>query len=142
MVGRAGLRHRLERSPGSLQRSIGALTFALFTAIMVLPGACAESPAVLGIDLARLDDDGLTGPPDGRRALDYEFCIPGAARYREEVARIDPSARFFPGSRGRIGCRSHEVLVLGNTHQPGFSAILLSLARLPYVTRIEEAFFE
>jgi hypothetical protein len=96
----------------------------------------------IGFDLNRLDESGLQGPLDGRRALDYEYCIPGAARYRERVAAIDPSARFLPGSRGRIGCRPDQVLVLGNTHQPGFRDVLAALAALPFVERIVECVFE
>ncbi len=96
----------------------------------------------IGMDLGRLDEDGLHGPPDGRRALDYEFCILDTSAARIEVAAIDPSARFLPGSRGRIGCGGGEVLVLGNTHQRGFREVLAALAALPYVTRIIEAHFE
>jgi hypothetical protein len=46
------------------------------------------------------------------------------------------------GSRGRIGCGPDQVLVLGNTHQPGFAAVLQALARLPFIRRIEPAWFE
>ncbi len=28
------------------------------------------------LDLARLDADGLRGPPDGKVSVSYEFCIP------------------------------------------------------------------
>ncbi len=97
---------------------------------------------LIGLDLERLHDSGLYGPPNGRRSLSYELCIPSGPLYREEVATIDPSARFQPGSRGRVGCASHQVLVIGDTHQPGFQEILASLAALPYVDRIVEALFE
>lgn len=99
-------------------------------------------PPVIRFDLGRLDDRGLQGPPDGLRSLDYEYCIPEGGRYREQVAAIDPSARFMPGSPGRIGCRPGQVLVLGNTHQPGFRDILWALADLPFVERILESLFE
>jgi hypothetical protein len=109
-----------------------------------LPSAAAGVPgdAVIGFDLGRLNSDGLQGPPSGLRALDYEYCIPADESAVAEVAAIDPSARFMPGSPGRIGCGEGETLVLGNTHQPGFRAILESLAALPYVARIVEAHFE
>lgn len=99
-------------------------------------------PGTLGFDLDRLDNRGLQGPPEGLRALDYEYCIPQGVDARSEVSVIDPSARFLPGSPGRIGCRTDQVLVLGNTHQPGFREILAALARLPYVEQIVECFFE
>jgi len=105
-------------------------------------GEGASPPAVIGFDLGRLDDLGLQGPPDGLRSLDYEYCIPEGADYRAQVAAIDPSARFLPGSRGRIGCASGQVLVLGNTHQPGFRDVLATLAELPFVVRIAECFYE
>ncbi len=113
-----------------------------FCFIAAVPRGDAAPSAVMGLDLADLDEDGLRGPPDGLRAVDYEFCIPAAAAAREAVGRIDSSARFFPSGRGRIGCGEQEILVLGNTHQPGFRGVLLALASLPYVVRIEEAFFE
>jgi len=98
--------------------------------------------AKVELELSRLDDAGLYGPSDGLRALDYEFCIPAGARFREEVASIDQSARFLGKSRGRVGCRSDEVLVIGNTHQPDFRRVLARLAELPYVERIVPAWFE
>jgi len=114
--------------------------------IVPLGGAAAGEGAVpgalIGFDLSRLNASGLQGPPDGLRALDYEFCIPNGPAFRAQVAAIDPSARFHPGSRGRIGCMPDQILVLGNTHQDGFRAILHALAGLPYVARINEAVFE
>ncbi len=118
--------------------------WAALALILIALGTAAGEPAegVIGFDLGRLDARGLQGPPSGLRALDYEYCIPAEGSARAEVAAIDPSARFMPGSRGRIGCGEGETLVLGSTHQPDFRAILESLAALPYVTRIVEAHFE
>lgn len=109
--------------------------------------ACVSSialagPGIVELDLGRLDASGLYGRRDGRRALDYEYCIPEGQPYRDLVSAIDPSARFHRGSRGRIGCEAGQVLVLGNTHQPGYRQILLDLAELPFVERIVEAVFE
>jgi hypothetical protein len=105
-------------------------------------GAGEPTKGVIGFDLGRLDARGLQGQPSGLRALDYEYCVPAEESARAEVAAIDPSARFMPGSPGRIGCGAGETLVLGSTHQPGFRAILEALAALPYVSRIIEAHFE
>jgi len=101
-----------------------------------------DSSAKLGLDLSALSEDGLFGPRDGRRALDYEFCIPQGEYTWAQVAAIDPSAKAMAGSRGRIGCGPDQVLVLGNTHQPGFAAVLQALVRLPFIQRIEPAWFE
>lgn len=92
--------------------------------------------------LATLNDQGLFGSPGGLRALHYEFCIPGEAAVEAQVRQIDPTIQIFKKSRGRIGCPAGEYLCIGSTHQPGFKAVLLKLAKLPYVKRIDQAFFE
>ena len=45
-------------------------------------------------------------------------------------------------ARGRIGCNPSELLCIGNTHQPGFRHVLAARSRLPYMARIDQAFFE
>jgi hypothetical protein len=95
----------------------------------------------VGFDPDLIGDDGLYGPPNGRRALDYELCIPDAMSYRDQVAALDPSLRFST-SPGRIGCAGNELLAIGTSHQTGFRSVLESLAQLPYVRRIEQAWFE
>ena len=92
--------------------------------------------------LEQLNPDGLMGPPDGLHALQYEFCIPGDAVHTAQVQDIDPTIRIFPKSRGRIGCGEGEYLCIGSTHQPDFRTVLFRLASLPYVRRIDQAFFE
>ncbi|AUB84952.1 hypothetical protein THSYN_25575 [Candidatus Thiodictyon syntrophicum] len=114
----------------------------VFSFALAATAAGLGPTTVIAFDLDRLNASGLQGPPGGQRALDYEFCIPRGQGSRDQVAAIDPSARFYPGSRGRSGCGPDQVLVLGNTHQPGYRAILLTLAALPFVTRIAEALFE
>jgi hypothetical protein len=96
----------------------------------------------IGFDLHAIGDDGLYGPPDGRRALDYELCVPRSGDAAADVGAIDPSARIFTRSRGRVGCRADQLLVLGTTGQAGFRRVLEALAGLPYVERIEPAWFE
>lgn len=93
-------------------------------------------------DLGHLDEQGLYGPPGGLRALHYEFCIPGNPAYEAEVRLIDSTINIFKTSPGRIGCTKEEYLCLGNTHQPNFRTVLLNLAQLPYVMRIDQAFFD
>ena len=93
-------------------------------------------------DLAALDDDGLIGPPGGRVAVAYEFCIPATDAHAASVRAIDPMAAVQPGSPGRIGCGPGQWLVVGSTHQPGWRVDLKRLAALPYVARIDRAVFE
>ncbi len=93
-------------------------------------------------DINKINDDGLTGPPEGLVSVDYEFCIPAGKDYAEEVKRIDPSAVIHESSSGRIGCSPEEYLCIGNTHQKDFRAVLCRLAGLTYVRRIDMCFWE
>ena len=104
--------------------------------------ACKGQASKIRFDLDRLNGDGLQGPPDGLRALHYEFCIPDRPDALSEVRRIDPSLQVYSRSPGRIGCNDTELLCLGDTHQPGHRQVLERLAALEYVTEIREAFFE
>ena len=96
----------------------------------------------IAFDLTLLDDDGLYGPPDGRRALHYQFCIPAVTAYAHEVKNIDPSVVIYPQSTGSRACSGAEYLCMGNTHQPNFREILAKLAALHYVGRIVRSDFE
>ncbi len=93
-------------------------------------------------DLNSLNEDGLYGPPDGLRALDYEFCIPAQEKFAEAVKQIDPTVKIHPDASGRIGCTKDEYLCTGNTHQKNFKTVLTKLTSLVYVTQINESFFE
>jgi hypothetical protein len=99
------------------------------------------SPKVT-FDLSAVDAEGLTGPPDGRVAIAYEYCIPATEGAAAAVRRLDPTAQVQPGSPGRIGCRPGQWLVTGSTAQPDWRAVLVRLAALDYVARIDRAFFE
>lgn len=97
--------------------------------------------AKIGIDLSIVDESGLYGPPEGLRALHYAFCIPNRSEPVASVRRIDGSVRMHR-ARGRIGCSATELLCIGTTHQPSYREVLAALSRLPYVARIDQAFFE
>jgi len=103
--------------------------------------ALRPPPQRFDSNLSVLDDSGLYGPTDGLRALDYEFCIPDRPDAVARVRSIDGSVRMHR-ARGRIGCVESELLCIGNTHQPGFREVLAALSRLPYLARIDQAFFE
>lgn len=102
----------------------------------------ATMSGVIRFDSSRLNSEGLLGPPDGLRALSYEFCIPATGSHEREVEAIDVTVTIQQSSPGRIGCGSDEYLAIGNTHQPDFREVLERLSRLPYVERIEESHFE
>jgi hypothetical protein len=93
-------------------------------------------------DVTSLDDDGLYGAANGKRALSYEFCIPDMERYKSKVMHIDLTLQCMSESPGRIGCGTHENLCIGSTHQKNFRDVLWDLAELTYVTRIDQSFFE
>jgi hypothetical protein len=94
------------------------------------------------LDFKRIDQDGLTGPANGKTAVNYEFCIPKDPAKWKAVKKMDPSAQKPESGRGRIGCSDQEWLIFGNTHQKNYRRILYELAQLPYVKRIEETFYE
>lgn len=102
---------------------------------------CADSPEhtqlkKITFDLEHISPEGLIGKGDGLRSQSYEFCIPDQAPQIAEVKAIDPSLRLYR-SRGRIGCRNDQWLAIGETHQPHWKQILLNLAHLNYIKRID-----
>jgi hypothetical protein len=129
--------------------AIGLRVGAGLLACLCVAGGCADAqrgsvgPAdKVRFDLGAIGADGLEGPPDGRRAVDYEFCVPAEEAVVAEVRRIDPTAQAHPGVRGRSGCRRGQVLVMGNTHHARWRESLERLASLRYVQRIQRVDFE
>lgn len=125
----------------------------IFAALAALASGCAprrttkpvtpqEAKAKIAIDLSRLDADGLVGPPNGKRSLHYEFCIPGDDATIAEVRAIDSSLEITKGARGRVGCGPTEALAIGSTHQKNHLQVLEQLALKPYIKVIREAVFE
>lgn len=100
------------------------------------------SASKIRFDLHRLDDSGLQGPPDGLRAVHYEYCISDRPEAVRAVTAIDPTLEIHRGSPGRIGCTSEELLCIGHTNQPNYRAVLRRLAELPMIREICEVFFE
>jgi hypothetical protein len=96
----------------------------------------------IAFDLNLLNEAGLYGPPDGLRAMSYEFCIPAQDSCETQVRAIDPSIVVHRGGRGRIGCSDEQFLCVGSTGQPDYRRVVIELAKLSYVDRIEPAYFE
>ena len=132
----------LEGETLALRTADGAMAVTLVRDSAAVPTAPPGTPPGVRFDLERLDADGLQGPPDGLRALHYEYCIPHRSGAIREVTAIDPTLQVQRGSPGRSGCGVGELLCLGHTHQPGHQVVLGRLAALPYITEIHEAFFE
>jgi len=96
----------------------------------------------IGFDINAIDKEGLIGPPDGKVALSYEFCIPADNKCVAEVRRIDPSLTILKKSKGRVACSKMEWLCIGNSHQAYAKVKIQELADLVYVKRIQRAYFE
>lgn len=111
------------------------------------PGTRIEWKALSGLDKIRLDlsavdQNGLIGPSAGKRLLHYELCLPRDNALLRQALLVDPSLQIYDRSPGRVGCSDQQVLAIGHTGLPDYEQRLLDLARLPYVERIEQAFFE
>ena len=96
----------------------------------------------IGFDINALDKEGLIGPPDGKVAVSYEFCIPAHNDYVSQVRKIDPSLKIHKKSKGRVACSKAEWLCIGNTHQEYARMKLQRLAEMPFIKRIERSYFE
>jgi heat shock protein HslJ len=131
---RSAATFRLEGERLALRAPDGALALTLVHDAITRSG--------IRFDLDRVNADGLQGPPDGLRALHYEYCIPDRPEAIQDVTAIDPTLQIQGGSPGRVGCAAGELLCLGHTHQPGYRAVLERLAELPFVVEIHEALFE
>ena len=108
-------------------------------------GAAAAPPEILrkiGFDLDGLDVDGLAGGPDGKVSVSYEFRIPDTAENRAAVQAIDPEIGISTGPPGRVNAGQGFALCIGSTHTPRHREILLELAALPFVERIQPCVFE
>jgi len=116
-----------------------AITGLIFTAIAFFSTSIqAENPSdKITFDLSAISPEGLIGDKNSLRSVGYEFCIPAQPDTRKEVKAIDPTVQFSR-SRGRIGCQNHQYLCIGETHQPEWKAVLLKLAELDYVKKIDQ----
>jgi hypothetical protein len=93
------------------------------------------------MDFKQLDTAGLAGPPKGKVAVNYEFCIPAEEKNWRQVHKIDPTAQKNPG-KGRVQCKDTQWLIIGSTHQKNYQRVLFQLASLPFVTQIQQTFWE
>jgi hypothetical protein len=84
-------------------------------------------------DIKRIDENGLVGPPDGKVLIAYTFRIPLERSKRKEIGKIDPSIRFF----SKPGSDQYTCIGEGATQ-----AVLLRLAGLPYIERIDPFYAE
>ena len=114
------------------------ITSLILTAIAVTPQTMRADSIreKITFDLSAISPEGLIGNQQSLRSVGYEFCIPARPDTRKEVKAINPTIQFSR-SRGRIGCQSNQYLCIGETHQPEWKTVLLKLAELDYVKRID-----
>ena len=118
-----------------------ALGFLLLS-LACCAGCVQNRDRKIELDLSGLNAAGLHGPPDGLRSLEYEFSIPDTPELRARVREIDPTARFHPGSRGRVGAGPGECLCIGSTHQPEWRNVLNRLSAMPEIRRVIRCDYE
>ena len=114
------------------------ITGLILTAIAATPQTMRADSIrdKITFDLSAISPEGLIGNQQSLRSVCYEFCIPAQPDTRKEVKAIDQTVQFSR-SRGRIGCQNHQYLCIGETHQPEWKTVLLKLAELDYVKRID-----
>lgn len=114
------------------------ITGLILTAIAATPQTMRADSIrdKITFDLSAISPEGLIGNQQSLRSVGYEFCIPAQPDTRKEVKAIDQTVQFSR-SRGRIGCQNHQYLCIGETHQPEWKTVLLKLAELDYVKRID-----
>jgi len=104
--------------------------------------ASPETMSKINFNLNELDEQGLIGPPTGKVALDYEFCIPRTEEHTAIIKKVNPRIKISPKSRGRIGCTRSQQLCIGTTGQENWKNILMETANLDFVEKIERTFYE
>jgi hypothetical protein len=123
----------------TIQRWIRAMLVCTAFVFCCSPASVAPSQSEelalekIKFDIKRIDENGLVGPPDGKVLIAYTFRIPLERAKRREIKKIDPSIRFFtkPGS--------DQYMCIG---EGATQAVLLRLAGLPYINRIDPFYAE
>ena len=87
--------------------------------------------------LRELDENGLIGPPDGKRSVAYELCIPLEAEARAIQLGVQVSA-----SPGRSGCTSGQLLAIGETAAQNGLETIVRLAVMDGAGPVSRADFE
>jgi len=89
--------------------SIASGQFNVLTGEVKSPGDPFKK---INFDLNQLNEQGLRGPPDGLRALAYEFCIPADPVLSARVKAIDPTVVIYPGQKEESGVPGKNISVL------------------------------
>lgn len=122
---------------------LGLFIFMLFIQVSepkVLSQNLTTDPILnkITFDISQISTDGLIGSSGAKRYLSYEFCIPANKQAVEAIQTIDPTINIYRQSSGRIGCQDSQYLCIGETDNKQWKQILLSIAQLDYVERIDQ----
>jgi hypothetical protein len=113
-------------------------------AILLIADSCSSIPKAatisdeialekINFSINEIDKDGLIGPPDGKRLVAYKFVMPIDLKKRRQVHRIDRSVKFFH----KPSDEQYDCIGEGATRE-----VLLKLASLPYIKRIDPFYGE
>lgn len=94
-----------------------------------------EVIAKIGFDLNQFNQEGLLS---SGQSIVYEYCIPRAQQALSVITTIDFTAEVK--DKGvKVNCGEREARIIGSSHQDGFKAIMVQIASLPFVRKIEQA---
>jgi len=114
------------------------IALLLFFSIFTLTLCDTELPKVT-FDITQLDVNGHYGPPDGKRALDYVFCIPNLQSV-QTVKDIEPELQCTLDKHGNH-CGSSTQYCIGTTNA-NWNTVLRAIGQLSYVDKIDQMFWE
>lgn len=118
--------------------------FTITVLLLLTSNQCPKEPdqtilAKIAFDYSAIDDAGLRR---GEVSVDYEFCIPADDTKLQEILKIAPEVQVMRKSRGRIGCREGQWLLINTTRGSGWKEALYAIAGKDYVAKIIETHYE
>lgn len=113
------------------------LIIAIITALL---NSCTVSnnipdPSKIHFDISEIDENGLIGPPDGKRSIAYKFNIPFNSKMKRTVHKIDKSVRFYKKGNSELS----YYLCIG---EGGTKETILELSGLEFIHKIEPMYWE
>lgn len=93
----------------------------------------------IAFDITTIDRQGLD---KGNVYVDYEYCIPAEEEKADVIRKIDPEVVIHESGKGRIGCARNEWLCISSTNGENWKDELFSIAKMPYIVRIERTYYE
>ncbi len=116
----------------------GLAAWVVFAALVpaVAQAQTPENPQEkIGFDLTAIaaTSEAMTD----KAALAYEFCLPNERSVIQAVQAIDPTVILYLEGLSPTRCAAGEILAIGNIQQDHPTEVLLRLAALEEIVRIE-----